>query len=125
MGPRIRAVAPRGVDVVYELVGKATFSASVKAVRDGGEIFTIGAASGAPEIDHAELKARSIKVAHASAAATVQGALLEQASTELFDRWREGIFGDIALHRYRLADAAQAHRDIADRAIGPNPILVT
>lgn len=124
LGLRIRAVAPQGVEVVYEFVGKATFPASLKAVRDGGEIFTIGAASGSPEIDQAALKARSIKVTHASAAGTVQGAMLEQASTELFDRWREGIFGDLVLHRYRLADAAQAHRDIADRAIGPNPVLV-
>lgn len=124
LGLRIRAVAPQGVDIVYEFLGKATFPASLKAVHDGGEIFTIGAASGAPEIDQAELTSRLITVAHASAAATVKGALLAQASNELFDRWREGIFGDIALHRYRLLDAAQAHRDIADRTIGPNPILV-
>ncbi len=124
LGLRIRAVAPQGVDVVYELVGKATFPASVKAVRDGGEIFTIGAASGSPEIDQAELNARSVTVAHASAAAIVKGDMLDQASTELFDRWREGIFGEIALHRYRLADVAEAHRDIANRTIGPNPILI-
>ncbi|PTQ07868.1 hypothetical protein CLG96_17195 [Sphingomonas oleivorans] len=124
LGLRIRAVTPQGVDVVYEFVGKATFPASVKAVRDGGEIFTIGAASGSPEIDQAELSARSVTVAHASAAATVKGAMLQQASTELFDRWREGIFGEIELHRYRLVDVAQAHRDIASRSIGPNPILV-
>jgi len=124
LGLRIRAVAPQGVDIVYEFVGKGTFAASVKAVRDRGEIFTIGAASGAPEIDQTELKARSIAVAQASAAAMLKGALLGQASKELFDRWREGIFGDIAPHRYRLLDAALAHRDIADRTIGPSPILV-
>lgn len=124
LGLRIRTVAPRGVDVVYEFVGKATFPASLKAVRDGGQIFTIGAASGSPEIDQAQLNVRSITVAHASAASTVKGAMLTQASNELFDRWREGIFGDIELHRYRLIDVAQAHRDIASRAIGPNPVLI-
>ena len=124
LGLRIRAVAPQGVDVVYEFVGKATFPASVKAVRDGGQIFTIGAASGSPEIDEAELSARAITVTHASAAAIIKGAMLNEASTELFDRWREGIFGDIELQRYRLVDVAQAHRDIANRTIGPNPILV-
>ena len=124
LGLRIRTVAPRGVDVVYEFVGKATFPASLKAVRDGGQIFTIGAASGSPEIDQAQLNARSITVAHASAASTVKGAMLTQASNELFDRWREGIFGDIELHRYRLIDVALAHRDIASRAIGPNPVLI-
>lgn len=124
LGLRIRTVAPRGVDVVYEFVGKATFPASLKAMRDGGQIFTIGAASGSPEIDQAQLNVRSITVAHASAASTVKGAMLTQASNELFDRWREGIFGDIELHRYRLIDVAQAHRDIASRAIGPNPVLI-
>lgn len=124
LGLRIRTVAPRGVDVVYEFVGKATFPASLKAVRDGGQIFTIGAASGSPEIDQAQLNVRSITVAHASAASTVKGAMLTQASNELFDRWREGIFGDIELHRYRLIDVALAHRDIASRAIGPNPVLI-
>ena len=68
LADRIRAVAPGGVDVVYEFVGKATFAASAQAVRDGGAIFTIGAASGAPDIDQAALAARGVTVGHASAA---------------------------------------------------------
>ncbi len=124
LADRIRAVAPGGVDVVYEFVGKATFAASALAVKDGSAIFTIGAASGAPEIDEDALSARGVRVAHASAAGIVKGALLQQAASEVFDQWRDGIFGEIELQRYRLADAAQAHADIIARRIGPNPILV-
>ncbi|HEY4250509.1 MAG TPA: zinc-binding dehydrogenase [Roseomonas sp.] len=121
---RIRAVVPDGVDVVYEFVGQATFPASVRSVRDGGAIFTIGAASGPPDIDQDALAARGVTVGHASAAAAVKGALLQQAASEVFDQWRVGIFGEIEVQRYRLADAAHAHADILARRIGPNPILV-
>ncbi|TPL36010.1 zinc-binding dehydrogenase [Mesorhizobium sp. B2-4-6] len=121
---RIRTVAPKGVDVVYEFVGRATFAASVGAVRDGGAIFTIGASSGPPEIDQKALAARDVKIGQASAAAIVKGPMLTQAATEVFDQWRDGIFGEIELHRYRLAEAAQAHEDYIARRIGPNPILL-
>lgn len=124
LADRIRAVAPGGVDVVYEFVGKATFAASAFAVKDGGAIFTIGAASGAPDIDQHALSARGVTVRQASAAAMVTGALLQHAVREVFDQWRSGIFGEIELQRYRLADAAQAHADIIARRIGPNPILL-
>jgi NADPH2:quinone reductase len=59
---RIRALAPNGVDVVYEFVGRATFASSVAAVRDGGTILTIGAASGQPSMDQALLAGRGIRV---------------------------------------------------------------
>lgn len=124
LADRIRAAAPDGVDVVYEFVGKATFAASAGAVRDGGAIFTIGAASGAPEIDQDALAARGVTVRHASAAATVKDALLERAAAEVFDHWRDGMFGEIELQRYRLIDAGLAHADILARKIGPNPILL-
>jgi NADPH2:quinone reductase len=124
LADRIRVLAPGGVDVVYEFVGKATFAASVRAVRDGGAIFTIGAASGAPDIDQEALSARGLTVEHASAAGIVKGPLLLRAATEVFDQWRDGIFGEIELQRYRLADAARAHADVIARRIGPNPILV-
>lgn len=121
---RIHAVAPDGVDVVYEFVGKATFEASAAAIKDGGSIFTIGAASGAPDIPEASLAARGVKVAHASAAALVKGTMLEKAAADVFGLWQQGVFGDIELHRYALTDAAKAHEDIAARRIGTNPILL-
>jgi NADPH:quinone reductase-like Zn-dependent oxidoreductase len=93
-------------------------------VRDGGAIFTIGAASGSPDIDQRVIAARGLKVSHASATGTVKGPMLAQAAADVFDQWRDGIFGEIALQRYRLADAAQAYADYIARKIGTNPILV-
>lgn len=43
---KIRAVAPNGVDVVFDLVGKTTFPQSLAVVRSCGKIASIGAASG-------------------------------------------------------------------------------
>jgi NADPH2:quinone reductase len=42
LSANIRKVAPDGVDVVYDLIGGATFDATLAAVKDGGDIFTIG-----------------------------------------------------------------------------------
>lgn len=53
----------RGVDAVIEHVGGATFTASIKAVRNGGRIVTCGATSGAtPEIDLRHIFFRQIEI---------------------------------------------------------------
>jgi NADPH2:quinone reductase len=77
-----------------------------------------------PDIDQAGLATCGVQVTQASAAATVKGAMLQQAAAEVFGLWQQGVFGDIELHRYPLTEAATAHEDIAARRIGPNPILV-
>lgn len=124
LSARIRRAAPNGVDVVYEFVGKATFAASASAVKDGGVIFTIGAASGPPDVDQPAFAARNIRVEHAGAASIVSGDLLQSAASEVFERWRKGDLGSIKLDRYALDEAAIAHSAIEARTIGPNPILI-
>lgn len=124
LSARIRNAAPNGVDVVYEFVGKATFAASAAAVKDGGVIFTIGAASGLPEVDQPALAARNIRVEHAAAGAIVRGDLLQSAASEVFEQWRKGNLGSIELDRYALGEAAIAHSAIEARTIGPNPVLI-
>lgn len=121
---KIREIAPDGVDVVYEFVGRATFAVSMAAVRNGGSILTIGAASGPPDIDQGLLAARGVRVAGGSAAQSVTGQTLIDASTELFGLIRRGVFGTIEIAPYRLADAARAHEDIAERRREGFPILV-
>jgi NADPH2:quinone reductase len=124
LSKNIRNVAPDGVDIVYDLIGGATFDATLAAVRDGGDIFTIGAASGAPVLDREQIAKRGINVSHASAAATIKGDLLQTAATAVFDGWRDGTFGEIELDRYPLREVARAHQAIIDRLIGPNPVLI-
>lgn len=124
LAAKIREIAPDGVDVVYEFVGRATFAVSTAAVRDGGSILTIGAASGPPDIDQGLLAARGVRVAGGSAAQSVTGQILLDASTELFELVRRGVFGTIEIASYPLADAARAHEDIAERRREGFPILV-
>ncbi|WIW90312.1 zinc-binding dehydrogenase (plasmid) [Sphingobium sp. V4] len=124
LASEIRALAPDGVDVVYDFVGRATADATLKAVREGGSIFTIGAASGPAGFDERLVASRQIRVEHASAASAVKGATLEAAADEIFAHWRDGTFGEIQLDRYPLKDAAAAHQAIADRTVGPNPVLI-
>lgn len=123
LAEQVRAIVPAGVDVVYEFVGKATFAASAAAVRDGGTIVTIGAASGSPTIDQAALARRNVRVVGGPMAQHLQGRVA-QASEEVFDAYRQGVFGDFKATVYPLAKAAAAHEDIAARRKSGPMILV-
>jgi NADPH2:quinone reductase len=123
LADQVRAIAPAGVDVVYEFVGKATFAASAVAVRDGGTIVTIGAASGSPEIDQATLTSRNVRVVGGPMAQHLQGRVA-RASDEVFDAYRQGVFGDFKATVYPLVKAAAAHEDIAARRKSGPMILV-
>ncbi len=114
----------RGVDVVYELVGKATFEHSVAALRNGGHLVHAGNASGQPVVDQAALAARSIRYDQPSTAQYVNSrASLEEATSELFTAFRQGVFGEIKASRYPLSDVVRAHEDIAARRISGPAIL--
>lgn len=121
---QIRRIAPDGVDVVYELVGKATFGASVAGVRDGGTIVTIGAASGQPAIDQAALEARQIRVVGGPMAQHLGGRAREVAIAAVFDAYRTGVLGEPEVARYPLSEAARAHEDIEARLRTGAMILV-
>jgi NADPH2:quinone reductase len=55
-----------GADVLYDLVGRATFDQGVAALRDGGTVDLIGSASGEPDVDAAALTNRQIRIARSS-----------------------------------------------------------
>jgi NADPH2:quinone reductase len=123
LAEQVLQLAPDGIDVVYEFVGKATFAASVAAVRDGGTIVTIGAASGAPVVDQATLSARRIRVVGGPMAQHLQGHTAE-AINEVFDAYRSGLLGTFKATTYALKNAAEAHADIAARRKSGPMILV-
>jgi NADPH2:quinone reductase len=123
LAAQVKRLAPQGVDVVYEFVGKATFSATLAAVRDGGTIVSIGAASGAPEFDQAELARRQIRMISGPMANHLQGRAGE-ATAAVFDAYRRGVFGSVTATRYALKDAAQAHTDIAGRQKAGSLVLI-
>ncbi len=117
---KLRAIAPGGVDVVYDFVGRAVQTLALGAVRDGGAIVAIGAASGQPQYAPGELARRGIRVV---GGATPQH-VTPEAANELFDAVRAGLFDDLPIVRYPLAEAAQAHADIAARTREGLAILI-
>jgi NADPH2:quinone reductase len=116
----------RGVDVVYEFVGKATFGLSISALRDGGTLAHVGNASGAPSAaDKAALPARGIRYVQPTTSQYVgERKSLELASADVFDAWRAGIFGTPRATRYPLSEVVRAHEDLAARRITGAAILV-
>lgn len=115
----------RGVDVVYELVGKTTFAQSVEALRDGGHLIHVGNASGTPAVDKLLLARRGIRYVQPSTGQYVgERSELEGASATLFAAMRDGVFSEASPTRYPLGDAARAHEDIAARRLTGAAILV-
>ena len=100
-------------DVVYDLVGRATFAEVIAALRDGGTLDLIGTASGEPDIDTAALASRGIRITRSSTGEHLPDrATLLRASADLFQAWRDGAFGKRLVRTYPLSEAAQAHRDL-------------
>lgn len=114
----------KGVDVVYELVGAATFAQSVASIRDGGDLVHLGNASGMPTVDAAALAARSIRYVKPVTGEVVNSrAILDEASSDLFAALQDDIFGQLSITRYPLREASRAHADIAARRITGSIIL--
>jgi NADPH2:quinone reductase len=126
LAEKVRALnGRRGVDVVYELVGKTTFSQSVLALRDGGHLVHVGNASGTPAVDKGALAERGIRYVQPSTGQYVgERKELELASATLFAAMKDGVFGEVAATRYRLQDAVLAHEDIAARRLSGAAILL-
>ncbi|BDB29237.1 zinc-binding dehydrogenase (plasmid) [Cupriavidus sp. P-10] len=124
LGDEIRAVAPDGVDVLFDLVGQATSDEAAQAVRAGGGIVAIGAASGLPLTVPADLAQRGIQIKRGGTPQFVNGTSIDAASAELFSLIRSGAFRDIDAVHFELADAVRAHQSIEQRTLGGIPLLV-
>ncbi|MBF8193999.1 zinc-binding dehydrogenase [Nonomuraea sp. K274] len=119
------AAAGGGVDVFYDQVGRATFAEAVSVLRDGGTLDLLGAASGEPELDVAELNRRRIRITRSSTGEHLPDReTLLNASDELFQAWRDGVFGTRQVHTYPLSKAAQAHHDLEARITGAAIVLL-
>lgn len=101
----------RGVDVVFEHVGGATFAASLRAVATGGRIVTCGATSGfKPEIDLRHVFFRQIAVLGSTMGS--KGSLLA-----VLEHIAAGRLRPIVDRTLPLAEAAEAHRLLESRAV--------
>jgi NADPH2:quinone reductase len=117
----------KGVPVVYDGVGKSTWEGSLDCLRPRGLIASFGNASGAvPPVNLGILSAKgSLYVTRPTLATHIASrADLEARSKALFSVVRSKKVRIETTQRYKLADAAQAHRDLEGRKTTGSVILV-
>lgn len=117
----------RGVAVVYDGIGKATFQASLDSLAPLGMLVSYGNASGPlPAFDPAELARRgSLFFTRPSLMDyTKTRADLEAGAEALFAAVENGVLTANIGQTYAMDDAAQAHRDLeASRTTGASLLL--
>jgi NADPH2:quinone reductase len=117
----------KGVPVVFDSVGKATFDTSIDALAPRGIFVSFGATSGPPPAVEASLlqKKGSLYFTRPTLA-TYSGSPEEYAasSAAVFDLVAKGVLKPTIGQRYPLAEAAQAHRDLESGQTTGSTILV-
>ncbi|VXB09036.1 Quinone oxidoreductase [Arthrobacter sp. 9AX] len=117
----------RGVDVVYDGVGKDTFDGSLSALRVRGTLALFGAASGpVPPVDPQRLNAGgSLFLTRPTMGHYLQDAAERRwRSDEIFAAAAEGSLKVRIGAQYPLAEAAQAHRDLEGRRTTGKVVLI-
>jgi NADPH2:quinone reductase len=117
----------KGVDVVYDGVGKATFEKNLNVMRLRGMLVLYGMSSGpVPLVDPAKLSEKgSLYMARTTLAhftATRQELLAR--TSALFGMITEGALKLRIAKTYPLAEAAQAHRDMEARKLVGKLLLI-
>jgi NADPH:quinone reductase len=117
----------KGVDIVYDGVGKDTFEKNLNVMRLRGMLVLYGMSSGpVPPVDPAKLSEKgSLYMARTTLAhftATRQELLAR--TSALFGMIANGKLKLTIGKRYPLADAPQAHRDMESRKIAGKLLLI-
>jgi len=122
-----RLTGGKGVDVVYDGVGKDTFEKNLNVMRLRGMLVLYGMSSGAvPPVDPAKLSEKgSLYMARTTLAhfTATRDELLARTS-DLFGMMADGKLHMRIAKTYPLADAAEAHRDLEGRHLAGKLLLV-
>jgi NADPH2:quinone reductase len=113
-----RLTTGKGVDVVYDGVGKATFEKGLNVLRPRGYMVLFGGASGAvPPFDLIKLSQKgSLFITRPTLAHYIASrAELEQRSSDVLNMIARDELKLKIYKVYTLAEAAQAHRDLEGR----------
>ncbi|MDI1478002.1 quinone oxidoreductase [Polyangium sp. y55x31] len=116
-----------GVSVVYDSVGKDTFASSLDSLKRRGLLVCMGTTSGpVPPLDVAKLAVKGSVFVTRPALADYIADPAEKAELagELFGHVAAGRIRIEINQRYRLEDAAQAHRDLESRKTTGSSIFV-
>jgi NADPH:quinone reductase-like Zn-dependent oxidoreductase len=116
----------RGADVIYDGLGQAAVRENLDALAMCGHWICFGHASG--PVDRVMVESISQKSATFSSPVlfhyTADRAILAEMAGRAFEALRQGILRLDIQHRYPLAAAAQAHRDLESRVtVGPLILL--
>lgn len=119
--------AGRGVDVVYDSVGKTTFEKSLSCLRPMGMMVSFGQSSGSvPPLDLGVLSASgSLFLTRPSLMTyTARREDLLAHAHDLFEVVEKGVLR-IEIHQtYPLAETARAHRDLEERKTTASSVLL-
>ena len=106
----------KGVPVVYDSIGAASFDASIKSLATYGLFVSFGATTGeAPPVAPSLLQhSGSLYFTRPTLADYIrQRADLEQAADDVFRLVRDGVLTVNINQRFPLSDVVQAHKDLA------------
>jgi NADPH:quinone reductase len=122
-----RLTGGKGVDVVYDGVGKATFEKSLNVLRPRGMLVLYGASSGpVPPVDPMTLSQKgSLYMARTMLAhfTATRDELLAR-SGAVFEMIASGKLKLRIAHVYKLEEAQQAHRDLEGRKTTGKLLLI-
>jgi len=120
-----RVTKGQGVTVVYDSVGKDTFAKSMQCLTNMGLLVSFGQSSGAvPPLNILSLSRKGIYVTRPSLLhykATKPELILS--AIELFNSLLSGDINVNISKKYKLEDAAQAHKDLENRNTTGSVIL--
>ncbi len=122
-----RLTSGRGVDVVYDSVGKTTFEKGLNLLRPRGMMVLFGGSSGAvPPFDLIQLSQKgSLYVTRPTLAHYIASRTeLEQRAQAVLGMIAQGRLKITIQKKYPLKDAAQAHRDIEGRKTTGKLLLI-
>jgi NADPH2:quinone reductase len=125
---RVKAITgDKKLPVVYDAVGKTTWDGSLDCLRPRGLMVSFGNASGpVPPVNLGILSTKgSLYVTRPTLATHIASRSdLVERSKALFDVVKSGKVKIETTKKYKLADAAQAHRDLEGRKTTGSIILV-
>lgn len=128
LADQVRALTGgKGVDVVYDGVGKDSWGASLASLKRRGLMVSYGNASGpVPPVNLLELsRGGSLYVTRPTLfdyIATRED--LEHTASRLFDHMQRGVISATIGQRYALAEAAEAHRALESRQTRGSTVLI-
>jgi NADPH:quinone reductase len=122
-----RLTDDKGVEVVYDGVGKATFEKNLNVMKLRGMLVLYGMSSGpVPPVDPAKLSEKgSLYMARTTLAHfTATREELMARTSSLFAMIADGRLKVLIAKQYPLGEAAQAHREMEGRALAGKFLLV-